>query len=111
MKFVRSEACKNNFQLLNEKLTTAPVLTLPNGVDKFTIYCDVSQVSLGYVLMQNGRVVSYTFRQLKKHEQKYPTHDPKMVVVIFALKIWRHYLHGVTCEIFTDHKSLKYIFQ
>ena len=61
--------------------------------------------------MQNGRVVAYASWQLKKHEQNYPTHDLEMVAVVFALKIWRHYLYGVTCEIYTDHKSLKYIFQ
>ena len=87
------------------------MLTLPNREDKFTVYCDASRVGLGCVLMQNGRVVAYASRQLKKHEQNYPTHDLEMTAVIFSLKIWRHYLYGVTCEIFTDHKSLKYIFQ
>ena len=80
-------------------------------MDKFTLYCDVFRVGLGCVLTQNGRVVAYASRKLKKHEQNYPTHNIKMAVVIFALKIWRHYLYGITCEIFTDHKSLKYIFQ
>ena len=75
VKFVWSEACENNFQFLKDKLTTAPVLTLPNGEDKFTAYCDASKVGLGFVLMQNGRVVAYASRQLKKHEQNYPTHD------------------------------------
>ena len=111
MKFEWSDSCENNFQLLMEKLTTAPVLTLPNGEEKFTVYCDASRVGLGCVLMQNGRVVAYAFRQLKKHEQNYPTHDLEMDAVSFALKIRRHYLYGVTCEIFTDHKILKYIFQ
>ena len=110
-KFVWFDACENSFQLLKEKLTTAPVLTLPTGEDKFTVYCDASRVGLGCVLMQNGRVVAYASRQLKKHEQNYSTHNLEMAAVIFALKIWRHYLYGVTCEIFTDHKSLKYIFQ
>ena len=87
------------------------MLTLPNGEDKFTVYCDAFRVGLGCVLMHNGRVVAYASRQLKKHEQNYPTQDLEMVVVIFALKIWRRYLYGVTCEIFTDHKNLKYIFQ
>ena len=99
------------FPISEGKLTTTSVLILPNGEDKFTVYCDASRVELGYVLMQNGRVVAYASRQLKKHEQNYPTHDLEMATVIFALKIWRHYLYGVTCEIFTDHKSLKYIFQ
>ena len=97
--------------MLKDLLTSAPVLTLPSGDKGFTVYCDASQVGLGCVLMQNGRVVAYASRQLKKHEQNYPTHDLKMAAVVFALKIWRHYLYGVTCEIYTDHKSLKYIFQ
>ena len=67
-KFVWSDTCENSFQLLKKKLTTAPVLTLPNGEDKFTIYCGTSIVGLGCVLMQNGRVVAYASRQLKKHE-------------------------------------------
>ena len=87
MKFVWSEAYENSFQLLKEKLTTAPVLTLPNGVDKFTVFCNASRVDLGCVLIQNGRVVAYASRQLKKHEQKYPTHNLEMAAVIFAFKI------------------------
>ena len=75
------------------------------------MYCDASRVGLGCVLMQNGRVVAYASRQLKKHEKNYPTHDLEMAAVVFALKIWRHYLYGATCKIYTDHKSLKYIFQ
>ena len=110
VKFVWSDAYENSFQLLKEKLTTALVLILPNGEDKFNVYCDASSVGLGCVLMQSGRVVAYASRQLKKHEQNYPTHDLEMAAVIFVLKIWRHYLYGVTCEIFTDHKSLIYIF-
>ncbi|XP_070049382.1 uncharacterized protein [Nicotiana tomentosiformis] len=77
----------------------------------FTVFCDASRVGLGYVLMQNGRVIAYASRQLKNQEQNYPTHDLEMAAVVFALKIWRHYLYGETCEIYTDHKSLKYIFQ
>ena len=67
-KFVWSDTCENSFQFLKEKLTIAPVLTLPNRENKFTIYCDASRVGLGCVLMQNGRVVAYASRQLKKHE-------------------------------------------
>ena len=86
-RFVWSDACENSFQLLKEKLPTVPVLTLPNGEDKFTIYCDASRVGLDCVLIQNGRVVAYASRQLKKHEQNYPTHDLEMAAVIFAPKI------------------------
>ena len=75
------------------------------------MYCDASRVGLGCVLMQNGKVIAYASRQLKKHEQNYPTHDLEMAAMVFALKMWRHYLYDVTCEIYTDHKSLKYIFQ
>ena len=66
---------------------------------------------MGCVLIQNGRVVAYASHQLKKHEQNYPTYDLEMAAVVFALKIWRHYLYSVTYEIYTDHKSVKYIFQ
>jgi len=75
------------------------------------VHCDASRVGLRCVLMQHGKVIVYVSQQLKKHEQNYPTHDLEMAAVIFTLKIWRHYLYGETCEIFTDHKSLKYIFQ
>ena len=91
-------------------MTSAPVLTLPSGDEGYIVYCDTSRVGLGCVLMQHGKVIAYALRQLKKHEQNYPTHDLEMAVVVFALKIWRHYLYGVTCEIYTDHKSLKYFF-
>ena len=111
VKFVWTDRCEEHFQLLKDLLTTAPVLTLPSGDEGFTVYCDASQVGLGCVLMQNRRVVAYASRQLKKNEQNYPNHDLEMEVVVFALKIWRHYLYGVACEIYTDHKSLKYIFQ
>ena len=74
------------------------------------IFSDASKVGLDVVLLQNEKVVAYASRQLKDHERNYPTHDLKMAVVVFALKIWGHYLYGVRCEIFTDHKSLKYIF-
>lgn len=75
------------------------------------MYCDASQIELGCVLMQHGRVVAYVSRQLKRHEQNYSTHDLEMATIIFALKIWQRYLYEETCEIYTDHKSLKYIFQ
>ncbi|KAI5335991.1 hypothetical protein L3X38_026125 [Prunus dulcis] len=70
---------------------------------------DASQQELGCVLMQHGRVIAYASRQLKKHELNYPVHDMELAAVIFALKIWRHYLYGETCQIFMDHKSLKYL--
>jgi hypothetical protein len=76
----------------------------------FDIYCDASKQGLGYVLIQEGHVIAYASRQLRKHEQNYPTHDLELAAVIHALKIWRHYLLGHKCQIYTNHKSLKYIF-
>ena len=74
------------------------------------MYIDASRQGLGAVLMQHGSVVAYASRQLKKHEVNYPTHDLELAVVVFALKLWRHYLYGARFKIFTDHQSLKYIF-
>ena len=74
------------------------------------MYCDTSMAGLGCVLMQSGRVVAYGSHQLKNHEQNYPTHDIELAAVVFALKIWHHYLYGKEFEVYSDHKSLKYIF-
>ena len=74
------------------------------------MYCDASRIGLGCVLMQHGKVIAYASRQLRPHEKNYPTHDVELAAVIFALKIWRHYLYGVHVDIYTDHKSLQYIF-
>ncbi|KAL0549938.1 hypothetical protein IC582_014433 [Cucumis melo] len=108
--FVWSKACEDSFQNLKQKLVTAPVLTVPDGSGNFVIYSDASKKGLGCVLMQQGKVVAYASRQLKSHEQNYPTHDLELAAVVFALKIWRHYLYGEKIQIFTDHKSLKYFF-
>jgi hypothetical protein len=109
-KFEWLEACEKSFQELKKRLTTAPVLTLPDIKKDFVVYCDASKQGLGCVLMQEGKVVAYASRQLKKHEENYPTHDLELAAVVHALKIWRHYLMGNKCELFTDHKSLKYFF-
>ncbi|KAL0537464.1 hypothetical protein IC582_026442 [Cucumis melo] len=108
--FVWSLACESSFQELKQKLVTAPVLTVPDGSGSFVIYSDASKKGLGCVLMQQGKVVAYASRQLKIHEQNYPTHDLELAAVVFALKIWRHYLYGEKIQIYTDHKSLKYFF-
>ena len=108
--FVWSEACQQSFSELKGRLTSAPVLTPPSGQDSFAVYCDASRQGLGCVLMQNDKVIAYASRQLKKHEQNYRTHDLELAAVVFALRIWRHYLYGVPCRIFTDHKSLQYLF-
>ncbi|GJV51395.1 putative reverse transcriptase domain-containing protein [Tanacetum coccineum] len=98
------------FQTLKDKLCNAPVLALPDGPKDFVVYCDASGIGLGCVLMQRGKVISYAYRQLRIHEKNYTTHDLKLDVVVFALKIWRHYLYGTKSVIYTDHKSLQHIF-
>jgi hypothetical protein len=109
-KFEWSEACEKSFQELKKRLTTAPVLTLPDIKKDFMVYCDASKQGLGCVLIQEGKVVAYASRPLKKHEENYPTHDLELAAIVHALKIWRHYLIGNKCELFSDHKSLKYFF-
>ena len=109
-RFEWSDACEKSFQELKQRLISAPVLAIPSGSGGFVIYSDASMKGLGCVLMQHGRVIAYASRQLKEYEQNYPTHDLELAAVVFVLKIWRHYLYGEHCEIYTDHKSLKYIF-
>ena len=110
VKFEWDENCEQSFQQLKYYLTHAPILTLLDDSGNFKIYSDVSLNGLGCVLMQHGKVISYASRKLKLHEMNYPTHDLELAAIIFALKIWRHYLYGDNCQIFTDHKSLQYIF-
>jgi ribonuclease HI len=105
-----TDECQVSIEELKKRLTSTPVLTLPDITKKFDIYCDASRQGLGCVLMQEGQVVCYACRQLRKHEENYPTHDLELAAVVHALKIWRHYLIGHRCEIYSDHKSLKYIF-
>ncbi|GJS52807.1 putative reverse transcriptase domain-containing protein [Tanacetum coccineum] len=88
---------------------SAPILALPEGSEDFVVYCDASYKGLGVVLMQREKVIAYASRQLKTHEKNYTTHDLELGSVVFALKIWRHYLHGTKCTVFTDHKSLQHI--
>jgi hypothetical protein len=99
-----------SFQTLKNKLVNFPILTLSESGKCFTVYTYASRIGLGCVLMQEGKVIAYGSRQLKKHERNYLTHDLELAAVVFALKSWRHYLYGETCDIYTDHKSLKYIF-
>nr|XP_009803207.1 PREDICTED: uncharacterized protein LOC104248608 [Nicotiana sylvestris] len=111
VKFQWSDTCEKSFEELKKRLTSALVLTLPEGIEGFVVYCDVSGIGLGCVLMQHGKVIAYASRQLKTHEKNYPTHDLELAAVVFALKIWRHYSYRVHVDIFTDHKSLQYIFK
>ncbi|MCF7184096.1 hypothetical protein L3H42_11405, partial [Corynebacterium sp. MC-13] len=95
---------------MKDKLVSAPILSLQEGLEGFVVYCDASRVGLGCVLMQKCKVIAYASRQLKVHERNYPTHDLELATVVFALKIWHHYLYGVHVDVFTDHKSLQYVF-
>ena len=94
---------------LKKVLIETPILIQLESGKKFTVCSDASHVVLGCVLMQEGKVVAYGSRQLKIHEKNYSTHDLELAAVIFALKIWRHYLYGERFEVFSDHKSLKYL--
>ncbi|GKD09551.1 putative reverse transcriptase domain-containing protein [Tanacetum coccineum] len=97
------------FQLIKQKLCSAPILALPEGSEDFIVYCNASIKGLGVVLMQREKVIAYASRQLKLHDKNYTTHDLELGAVVFALKIWRHNLYGTKCTVFTDHKSLQHI--
>jgi hypothetical protein len=105
-----SEACDEAFKHLKKLLTTSPVVAQPNTTKPFDVYRDASSTSLGGVLMQEGRVISYSSRQLRRHEEHYPTHDLELAAAVMALRTWCQYLHGNVVHINTNHKSLKYIF-
>jgi hypothetical protein len=109
-KFEWTPTCEASFQELKKRLTTALILVMPDMEKSFSIYCDASGQGLGCVLIQDGHVVAYASRQLRKHEVHYLTHDLELAVVIHTLEIWRHYLMGKIYELYTDHKRLKYIF-
>ncbi|GJS69081.1 putative reverse transcriptase domain-containing protein [Tanacetum coccineum] len=109
VKFDWGEKEENAFQLIKQKLCSAPILALPEGIKDFVVYCHASHKGLGIVLIQKEKVIAYASRQLKIHEKNYTTHDLELGSVVFALKIWRHYLYGTKCTVFTDHKSLQHI--
>lgn len=109
-KFEWMDKCEASFQELKKRLISAPILIMPDINKPFDVYCDASKIGLGCVLMQGYKVISYFSRQLKQHEQNYPTHDFELAAVVLALKTWQHYLMGNHCEIYSDHNSMKYIF-
>ncbi|GJV24393.1 putative reverse transcriptase domain-containing protein [Tanacetum coccineum] len=109
-KYEWGEKEEEAFQTLKNNLCDAPILSLPDGIEDFVVYCDASNQGLGCVLMQKGKVIAYASRQLKIHEKNYTTHDLELGVVVFALKTWRHYLYGTKSVIYMDHKSLQHIF-
>ena len=102
---------EHNFQELKSRLVIAHILTTPSCSRGFVVYSDAFHQGLRCVLLQHGKIVAYTSRQLKPYEQNYPTHNLELVAVIFVLKIWRHFLFGETCEIFINHKVLKSILE
>ncbi|GJV73001.1 putative reverse transcriptase domain-containing protein [Tanacetum coccineum] len=106
----KGEKEETAFQLIKQKLCSAPIMALPKGSKNFIVYCDASHKGLGVVLMQNEKVIAYASRQLKIHEKNYTTHDLELGAVVFALKMSRHYLYGTKCTVFTDHKILQPIF-
>jgi ribonuclease HI len=109
-RYLWSEACDEAFKHLKKLLTTSPLLAQPDTTKPFNVYCDASGTGLGGVLMQEGWVILYSSRQLRRHEEHYPTHDLELAAVVMALRTWHHYLLGNAVHIYTDHKSLKYIF-
>ena len=108
--FVWTDECEKCFQELKRRLVIAPVLALPMESGNFIVYNDASKKGLGCVLMLNGNLIAYASYQLKLYEHNYPTYDLELAAVVFALKIWRHYMYSKQYEIYTDHKSLKYFF-
>ena len=110
VKFYWDNNCQTAFETLKRKVTEAPVLVQPDNSGEFEVYTDASHAGIGCVLMQHGQVIAYASRQLKPAELNYPTHDLEMAAVVHALKIWRHYLYGSKCRIYSDHKNLKCIY-
>ncbi|GKA16552.1 putative reverse transcriptase domain-containing protein [Tanacetum coccineum] len=109
VKFEWGDKQETTFQLLKQKLCSAPILALPEGSKDFIVYCDALIKGLGAVLMQREKVIAYASRQLKIHEKNYTTHDLELGALVFSLKLWRHYLYGTKYTVFTDHKSLQHI--
>ncbi|GJZ87155.1 putative reverse transcriptase domain-containing protein [Tanacetum coccineum] len=103
---LRGNKQEATFQLLKQELCSEPILSLPEGSEDFIAYCDASIKGLGAVLMQRENVIAYASRQFKIHEKNYTTYDLELGAIVFTLKIWRHYLYGTKCTVFTDHKSL-----
>ncbi|GJS21691.1 putative reverse transcriptase domain-containing protein [Tanacetum coccineum] len=109
VKFEWGDKQETAFQLIKQKLYSALIMALPEGSEDFIVYCDASKKGLGAVLMQREKMIAYASRQLKIHEKNYTTYDLELGAVVFSLKLWRHYLYGTKCTVFTDHKSLQHI--
>lgn len=101
------DACEKSFQELKDRLTSASVFTLLKGINDFLVYCDASNVGLECVIMQNSKVIAYASRQLKVYKKNNPTQNLESAMVVFTLKVWRHYLYWVHVDVFTNHESLQ----
>jgi hypothetical protein len=110
-KFEWTTKCEENFQLLKELLTSAPILKIADPNENFVVCTDACKEGLGGVLTQNGHVISYESRNIKEHERNYATHDLELASIVHALKMWRHYLMGNKFELRIDHSGLKYLFE
>jgi hypothetical protein len=108
--FKWDEKCQDSFDQLKKRLMSPPVLVMPDLQKGFDIYCDECGQGLGCVLMQEGHMIAYASRHWRKQEFNYPTHDLELAAVVHALTNWRHYIMGTKCQVYTDHKSMKYIF-
>jgi hypothetical protein len=105
-RFMWNAGCDEAFQTLKKLLTTSPMLAQPDITKSFDVYYDAFGTGLGCVIMQEGCVIAYSSRQLRRHEEQYPTHDLELVAIVHSLRTWHHYLLGNVVHIFTDHKSL-----
>jgi hypothetical protein len=109
-KFKWSPQCEEAFLILKNLFTIAPVLAQPDIKKSFDVYCDASDMGIRGVLMQDGCEIAYASRQLQRHKEHYPTHDLELLAIVHTLKVWRHYLLGNLVHIYTNHKSMKYLF-
>jgi hypothetical protein len=109
-KFVWTEKCAEAFQRLKGMLMTTSILKVPDMDKEFLVCTDASKEGLGGVLMQDGRVITYISRKLRKHEENYATHDLELLAIVYALRVWRHYLIGQKFKLKTDHYGLQHIF-
>ena len=109
-KFIWIEKCTKAFRRLKELLTITQILKFPDMDEEFLVCIDTSKEGLGGVLMQDGRVIAYISRKLRRHEENYATHDLELLAIVYALKVWRHYLIGRKFELKTDHCGLQHIF-
>jgi hypothetical protein len=101
---------QEKFPKIKEETGYCTGVKFTGGGKPYVLFTDVSKEGLGAVLMQEKKVIAYVSRKLKVHEVNYPTHDLELAAIVFVLKKWRHYLYGARYEVFTDYKSLKYIF-